>query len=74
VSGRHSAAGVLAAVEAAAEDLYGARKSWARYLQEQRANPDGQVPADAEDITAEIAGLSKKAAALAERLAEICSQ
>jgi len=71
---RHGAAGVLAAVEAAAEDLYGARKSWARYLQEQRASPAGQVPAGAEDITAEIAGLSKKAGALAERLAEICSQ
>lgn len=72
--GRHGAAGVLAAVEAAAEDLYGARKSWAGYLQEQRANPAGQVPADAEDITAEIVSLSKKAGALAERLVEICSQ
>jgi hypothetical protein len=70
--GRHGAAGALAAVEAAAEDLYGARKSWARYLQEQAAAPGGQVPDGAEEITAEIAWLGRRAAALAERLAEAC--
>lgn len=73
MSRRHGAAGVLAAVEAAAEDLYGARKSWARYLQEQETAPGGQVPAAAEEITAEIALLGRRAAALAERLAEACS-
>jgi ubiquinone biosynthesis protein UbiJ len=70
MSRRHGAAGVLAAVEAAAEDLQGARKSWARYLQEQQTNPESQVPAEAEEITAEIALLDRRAAALDERLAE----
>jgi hypothetical protein len=71
--GRHGAAGALAAVEAAAEDLYGARKSWARYLQELlEADPDGQAPDGAEEITAEIARLGRRAGALAERLAEVC--
>jgi hypothetical protein len=64
---RHGAAGVLSAVESAAENLFSARKSWAGYLE----NPGGEVPAGAEKVAAEIDRLYKRASALHEQLTEL---
>lgn len=65
---RRAANDAAAAVEAAAEDLFGAGKSWARYLKEREQEPDDDPSDEATAIAGEIAKLGKSVSALAERL------
>jgi ubiquinone biosynthesis protein UbiJ len=70
---RRGAADVVAAVEAAAEDLFMAGKSWGRYLTSRQAEPDDPLLAEAEAIAAEITRLRRSVSALADRLQEVSS-
>jgi hypothetical protein len=63
----------VAAVEAAAEALFVAGKSWARFLKERQAEPGDRQQAEAEAIAGEIAKLRKSVDALAEHLQETIS-
>ena len=74
---RRGAGDTVAAVNAAAEDLFRAGKSWARYLKEREAERDDQQSTEAQDdqqlaeakaISREIDKLRKSIGTLAERL------
>jgi hypothetical protein len=65
---RRGAGDAVAAVNAAAEDLFRAGKSWARYLKEREAEQDDQQSTEAKAIAREIDKLRKSIGTLAERL------